>query len=143
MAVRTCFLFQETADALHALVILDFGQRIFHGMDGAVIREVEFACFIGTVLRPVEDMLFDSRPIIDDFLFFIREVLERDICPDAHCAADVCHKRPHQCFPGRNGAVVNGKIFIGYERRAVDHVHHARTSACAAGTLAVKGKLFG
>ena len=112
-------------------------------MDGAVICEVKLARFIGTVLRPVEDMLFNSRPVIDDFLFCIREVLERNVCPDAHCAADVRHERPHQCFPRSNGAVIDRKILIGYERRAVDHVHHACASAGTAGSLTVERQLFG
>ena len=70
MALRAHVFLQEFFDTGHALFVLHLCKRIFHGVDGIVVGEVQFPCLVGAFCL-VEDMLFDSRPVIDDVLLLL------------------------------------------------------------------------
>ena len=87
-------------------------------------------------------MLFFSRAVVDDGLFFFSQFPEWNICPHTHGPADVGHQRPHKRIPGSNGSLVNGQGLVRYKGRAVYILYHSCTPAGAAGSLAVKGQFF-
>ena len=141
-AVGADVLLQELFHPLHALFVLDLGQRVFHRVNGVVIGEVELAGLFG-ILGVVEDVLFHGGTVVDDVLFLCRKRAERDVRADAHRPADVGHQRPHQRVPRRDSALVDRERFVRYERAAVDRPHDAGPAAGGAGALAVEGQLLG
>ena len=140
-AIGTYILFQKFLDALHALVVLDFRQGIFHRIDGIVIGEIHFARHLRSFAL-VQNMLLDGRSVIDDFFFFGRQILERHIGTHAHGAAYVDHQRPHQGVPRSDSALVDCQILIGNQRRFIDRHHRAYASALLACAAAVERQLF-
>ena len=141
-ALRAELLLEEAFDAFHAAFVLDFRKGVFHGADGVVVGEIEFAGGIG-ILRLVENVFFDGGSVEDNVALLFGEFGERDIGADAHCAADVGHERPHERVPGGDGSVVDGERFIGNERRAVNRPHNPGPVAFRTGSLTVECELFG
>ena len=90
----------------------------------------------------VENVLLLSRAVIDDLFLHIGQVAERHIGAHPHGATDIGHQRPHQRIPGGHSALVNGQAFVRHKGGAVNGLYGAGAAAGAAGTLAVKGKLF-
>ena len=88
-------------------------------------------------------MLLHGGPVVDNRLFFVREVFEGHIGAHAHRAADVRHEGPHQGLPREYRPFVDRLRLVGHERRAVNRSHLARTRADRAGTAAVEGEIFG
>ena len=134
--------FQELLHPLHALLVLDLGQGIFHGVGGVEVGEIQLRQLVG-VLGVVEDVLFHRRALVDDLLFPVEQLPERHIGAHAHGPADIHHQRPHQRVPGGHGALLDGQTFVRHQGGAVHRAHHAGTAAGAAGTLAVEGQLLG
>ena len=81
--------------------------------------------------------------MVDDLAFFVCQLFEGHVGAHAHCAADVGHKREHECLPRCHGALVDGERFVGHERRFIHMAYEARAVACGAGALAVEGQFFG
>ncbi len=108
MALRAYIFLQEFFDTGHAFFIPHLGKRIFHGVDGVVVGEVQFPSLIGAFCL-VEDMFFDSRPVIDDILLLCCKLAKRNIGTHAHGTAYISHERPHEAVPGSNGALVDAE----------------------------------
>ena len=91
MTVRAHVLFQKLLDALHALLVLDLGKGIFHGIDGVKVGKVQLSRLIG-VFGVVENVLLLRRAMVDDVLFPLRQVAKRHVRAHAHLPADVRHQ---------------------------------------------------
>ena len=142
MAVRAHVLFQKLLDALHALLVLDLGKRIFHGIDGIKISKVQLSRLIG-VFGVVENVLFLRRAMVDDVLLPLRQVAKRHIRAHAHLPADVRHQRPHEAVPWRHRPLVDRERIIRHQGRHVHRAHTARAAASWARALRVEGQLLG
>lgn len=82
---------EKFRNAFHPLLVFDFRQRIFNGMDGIVIGKIQFSGGIG-VFRLIENMLLFRRSVVDDILFSFRQFGKRNIGADPHRTADVSHQ---------------------------------------------------
>ena len=143
-AVGAQVLFEELFHPLHPFFVLDLVQGVQDGVDGAVVGEIQLPGAEGVaVFGPVEDVLFDHRPVVDDLLFRVGQVLERHVGPHPHGPADVGHQGPHQAVPGGHRALVDGQGLIGHEGGAVHRAHRAGAAAGRAGPLAVEGQFLG
>ncbi len=120
-AIGAGVLLQKFFHALHALVVLHLGERVFHRAHGAVI----------------------GKTVVHDGFFRVRQIAKGHVRAHAHGAAHVGHQRPHQRVPGRDGSLVDGQTRIRHQRRAVNRVYHARAAAGVAGALAVEGQFLG
>ena len=65
---RADVFFQEFFHPLHALLIFDLGQRVFHRVHCIIIRKIQLSSLIG-FLRLIQDMLLFCRAVVDDFFF--------------------------------------------------------------------------
>ena len=83
-------------------------------------------------------MLLDHRTVIDDLFLFISQISERNICPDAHRPADICHQGPHQGIPWRDGTIVHRQTLIRDQCRTVNGADGSGASAALAGTLGIE-----
>ena len=90
----------------------------------------------------IKNVLFLRRAMENDILFPVGQVAEGHIGAHAHLPADIHHQRPHQALPRGHGTFVDRKRIVRHKGALVHGHHHAGTAAGAAGTLAVKGKLF-
>ena len=90
MAVRAHILFQKLLDALHALLILDLGKGVFHGIDGVKVGKIQLPRLIG-VFGVIKNVLFLRRAVVDDVLLPRRQVAKRHVRAHAHLPADVSH----------------------------------------------------
>ena len=142
MAVRAHILFQKLLDALHALLILDLGKGVFHGIDGVKVGKVQLPRLIG-VFGVIKNVLFLRRSVVDDVLLPRRQVAKRHVRAHAHLPADVRHQRPHEAVPRRHRALVNGERIIRHQRRHVHRADAARAAASGARPLRVEGQLLG
>ena len=134
--------FQEFFHPFHALLVPDFRQGVFNGINRVEIGEVEFSGLIGT-FGLVQDAPFFRRSVIDDVFFLFGEFAKPNVCAHAHFAADIRHQRPHQGIPGRDRSLIDGKGFIRHKSRPIDCPYCSRSIAGTAGALAVEGQLFG
>ena len=91
----------------------------------------------------VEDVFLLSRTVVDNLFFLLCQFTEGDVRAHAHFPAHVRHQRPHEGIPGGNGPFVDGKGFIRHQRGPVNRPDNPGSVAGAAGTLTVKGQLFG
>ena len=87
-------------------------------------------------------MLLHGGAVVDDCLFFGREVPEGHVRAHAHRAADVRHERPHEALPGRDRTFVDRLRFVGDERCPVHRAHEPRARAGRACPAAVEGEVF-
>ena len=142
MTVRAHVLFQKLLDALHALLVLDLGKGIFHGIDGVKVGKVQLSRLIG-VFGVVENVLLLRRAMVDDVLFPLRQVAKRHVRAHAHLPADVRHQRPHETVPRRHRPIVDRERIIRHQRRHVHRAHTARAAASWARALRVEGQLLG
>ena len=143
MTFRTNILPQEFLNPFHALFVLYLIQCIEDSCRGTVIGHIQFPDRSAIlILRDIEDILLLHRTIIDDLLFPLCQVFERNIRAHPHLPADICHQRPHQRIPWRNGSLINGFIFIRNQCCTVNSPHHSRAAAAFARPGGIKGKLF-
>ena len=142
MAIRADILFQKFFHALHALLILDFGKRVFDGVNGVKIGKIQISGLTG-ILIVIENVLFLRRTVEYDVLFLLGQIPERDICPHAHFTADVRHERPHQAVPRRDSALVDSQRVIGNQRRHIYGVYHSRSATFCARALRIERQLLG
>ena len=141
-AVGTQLLFEEFFHPLHALFVLDLGQRILHRIDGVKIGKIKLPGLIG-IFGVIEDVLFLGRAVVDDVLFPVAQLPKGHVGAHAHLPADVDHQRPHEGIPGRHGALLKGQRLVGHQGVQVHRAHDAGAAAGAAGPLAVEGQLLG
>ena len=142
MAIRADILFQKFFHALHALLILDFGKRVFDGVNGVKIGKIQISGLTG-ILIVIENVLFLRRTVEYDVLFLLGQIPERDICPHAHFTADVRHERPHQAVPRGDGSLVDGQRIIRHQRRHIYGVYHSRSATFCARALRIERQLLG
>ena len=95
VAVRAWRLFDERLDALEALRVFRFVERIEHGARGAEVGEVHFARAV-LLLQVVHDVPFFRGPVQHNLFFVGGEVFVRYVGAHAHLATHVHHDRPHQ-----------------------------------------------
>ena len=144
MAVRADILFQEFLHPLHALLVLDLGEGIFHGVDGIEIGEIQLCKVVGVRLfRTVKNVLFLGRAVEHDVFFRFGQLPEGHIRAHAHLPADVRHQRPHQALPRGDGPLVDAEGIVRHQRGQIDRANGARAAALLAGALRVEGQLFG
>ena len=141
MAVRAHAVLQVFGDAFHAALVLDLGECVLDGVDGAVVGEVELPVLL-RVLADVMDVLLDHRPVVDDLFLTVGQVAERHVGAHAHLAAHVRHERPDEAAPHDDGAFVDGLRLVGHECGFVDDVRDAGALADRAGAAAVEGEVL-
>ena len=95
VAIRTEVLLQELFDTLHAFIVLDLRQRVFHGINCIIIGEIHLGRHFRR-LTLIYNVFLHSRPMIDDVFFFRSQILERNIRAHSHGAANIHHQGPHQ-----------------------------------------------
>ena len=133
---------QEALNPLHALVVFDLRERVFHRVNRVVISKIHLGALLCFRID-IDDVLFLSRTVVDDFFFCIRQILKRNVGPHAHLAAHILHQRPHECAPDRHGTFINGQILIGHERTLVHCLCEAGSAADSAGAAGVKRQILG
>ena len=141
VAVGAGILLEELLHPLHPGLVLDLGEGVLHAVNGVVVGEIHLREVV-RLLVAVQDMLLFGRAVIDDLFLFRRQVLEGDVGPDAHLPGDVLHQGPHQRSPGQDRSFVDGQVLVGHEGRFVHGAHDSRSSASAAGALAVESKFL-
>ena len=87
-------------------------------------------------------MFLFCRTIVDDILFSVSQITERNVSAHAHFPADISHQRPHQRIPRSNGAFIDGKRVVRYKGGAVYSPYHPGTVAGTACALTVERQLF-
>ena len=143
MAFWTHLFFQKLLNALHALVVLDLVEGVEHCCGCTVVSHVQLAGRSTVfIFRDVKDMPFFHRAVIDDFLFPVGKLAERDIGTYAHFPTDIGHQRPHKGIPRRNSTLVYGFVFIGDKRRSIDGSNHSRTAAMLASSCGIESKVL-
>ena len=140
-AAGTGFLLEEPFHPLHARLVLDLGQGVFHRMYGAVIGEIQLCRIVG-VLGLVKDVFLYCRTIVNDILFLLGQIAEGHVRAHAHGPAHIGHQRPHEGFPGQHRPLVNGQGLVGHQGAQVHPAHHARTVALPARALGIEGKFL-
>ena len=141
VTIGTDSLLEEALDPLHPLLVLDFGQGIFHGVDRVKISKIHFCSLFGLRVH-IKDMLLFSRAVVDHLLFFVGEVFERHVRTHAHLAAHVLHQGPHESPPDYDRSLVDGKILIGHKGRLVDRAGNASPAAGRTCPAAVEGQFL-
>lgn len=107
-AVRAYVLPQEFFHPLHALLVLDLCQSVFHGVGGVEVGKVHVPRrAAGFVL--VNDVFFHRRTVEHDVLFFVGQVPEGHVGAHTHLAGNVLHQRPHEGLPGSHRTLVYGQ----------------------------------
>ena len=142
-ALRTDVFLEELLHPLHPLFILHLVQRIEYSRRRTVISKIHLArsrCV--RFFRPVENMFFDHRAVVDDLFLLICQVTERYICPHAHGPADIRHQRPHEGIPGSNSPVVNREALIRHQCVPVYCPYRSGSPAALAGALRIKRQLL-
>ena len=142
VAGRAGLLLEELFHTLHALFVLDLGQRVFHRVDRIIIGKVQFTGF-GGVFGLIKNVFFLRRAVIDDFFLGVGQLVEGYIGAHAHGTADIGHQAPHQGIPGGDCAIVDAQRRVGYQRGQVHRAHGAGAIAGAAGPLAVECQFLG
>ena len=124
VAVRARFLFDERLDALKALRVFRFVERIEHGARGAEIREVHLARAV-LLLQVVHDVPFFRGPMQHNLFFVGGEVFVRHVGAHAHLAAHVHHDRPHERAPRCDRTLLDRQVRVGDQRGIIHRAHNA------------------
>lgn len=98
MATGAGALLEEARHAGKPLLVLHLGKRVFHGVDGTVVREVELGGVV-LVLGHVEDVALFHGAMQHDVLLVIGEVTVWHVDAHAHLLGDLRHERPHDLTP--------------------------------------------
>ena len=141
LAIRADSLLEEAFDPLHALLVLDLGQGIFHGIDRIEIGKIHFSSLLCLRIH-IKDMLLLGGAVIDHLLFFRSEVFEGHIRPHAHLAAHILHQGPHEGPPDHDRSLVDGQILIGHKGRLIDCAGNAGPAAGRTCPAAVEGQFL-
>ena len=99
-------LAQKARNAFEPLIVLNLGERIFDGIDGVVIGEVERRGALA-VFGNVENVLLNRRAVEHDIALLRRELAKRHVGAYAHLAGDLLHQIPHERTPGKHRTLVD------------------------------------
>ncbi len=137
VAVRADVLLQEFLHPLHALLVLDLGEGIFHGVDGVKIGKVQLASRWMEFLA-CKNVLFLRRAV--KTMSFSRSVSSRKgtsvrtpIARQTSVISD--HIR---LFHGRRATSSMLSDSVRHQRGQVHRAHGARAAAFLAGALELK-----
>ena len=140
--MRADVCLQEPGHPCEALLVLDFRERVEHGILRAVVCEVELGGHL-SVLGAVENMFLDHRPVEDRLNLPGGQLPERHIGTHAHRPADIHHQRPHERVPRSHRALLDGQGRVGDIGGLIGDAHDARAVAMRARAIAVERERFG
>ena len=132
---------KELRHAFHAGFVFYLRKSVFNGINGIIISEIEFARLIG-IFRMIKYVLFLRRTVIDDFLFSIRKITERNVRPDSHFPANVGHQRPHKRIPRSDRALVYRKRIVRNKRFRIYFADNARPRTCRTRSGRIEREIF-
>ena len=133
---------EKLLHALHALLVLDLGEGVFHGVFRAVIGEVHLGRDVALFID-VKEMPLLGRAVEDDLLLLRCEIPEGNVRAHTHVPGDVLHQGPHQALPRSDGTFVDGQGLVRHQAALVHRSHDPGPAAGGAGPVRVEGHGLG
>ena len=97
-AVRARTLLEKPLDTLHALLILDLGQRVFDRIRCVKVGKIHLTGRTGLGIL-VDHVDFVRRSVEHNVAFLRGQFAERNVRAHAHFLRDFLHQRPHERLP--------------------------------------------
>ena len=135
---RTQLLFEEFFHPLHALFVLDLGQRILHRIDGVKIGKINPLGLIG-IFGVIEDVLFLGRAVVDECPFPCRSAPETGTSVRTPISRQTSTISDHMReIQGATAPCSRVSGLVGHQGVQVHRAHDAGAAAGAAGPLLLK-----
>ena len=91
MTLRADFLLEKFLHPFHALLVLDFGESIFHSVDGIEVSKVHLTRRAAGLIL-VNHVMLDGFPMKDNLPLLLRKLPKGNIRPHAQFPGDILHQ---------------------------------------------------